>query len=238
MRIAICEDDKEIQTFIEKKTEECLKEIGLEGECECFSSAEELLEKGSMPYLFYILDIHMGQLSGMELAEYIRQQDKSAVILFVTGYKEMMQQAFDVQAFQYLVKPIDPDAAYSVIMRALRIIREKRNYIRFTNKLKDMIFYYDEVECIESRRRKIIVHTEKRDYEFYGSLSQIEEDIKGSMFVRVHNSYLVNLEKLRGVERESVTLRSGLKVPITRTYKQEFNKAYQKFILMSKGGRE
>lgn len=50
--------------------------------------------------------------------------------------------------------------------------------------MKDMIFYYDEVECIESRRRKIIVHTEKRDYEFYGSLSQIEEDIKGSMFVR------------------------------------------------------
>ena len=148
------------------------------------------------------------------------------------------EEAFDVQAFQYLVKPIDSDTAHNVIMRALRIIREKRNYIRFTNKLKDMIFYYDEVECIESRRRKIIVHTEKRDYEFYGSLSQIEEDIKGSMFVRVHNSYLVNLEKLREVERESVTLRSGLKVPITRTYKQEFNKAYQKFILMSKGGRE
>ena len=57
-------------------------------------------------------------------------------------------------------------------------------------------------------------------------MSQIEEDIKGSMFVRVHNSYLVNLEKLREVERESVPLRSGLKVPITRTYKQEFNKAY------------
>ena len=69
-------------------------------------------------------------------------------------------------------------------------------------------------------------------------MSQIEEDIKGSMFVIVHNSYLVNLEKLREVERESVPLRSGLKVPITRTYKQEFNKAYQKFILMSKGGRE
>ena len=235
MRIAICEDDKEIQTFIERKTEECLKEIGLEGECECFSCAEELLEKGSMPYSFYILDIQMGRLSGMELAEYIRRQDKSTLILFVTGYKEMMQQAFDVQAFQYLVKPINPDTAYNVIMRALRTIQEKRNYICFTNKKKDTIFYYDEIECIESRRRKIIVHTEKGDYEFYGSLNQIEEDIKGPMFVRVHKSYLINLEKLREVERESVTLRSELKVPITRTYRQEFNKAYQKFVLMSKG---
>ena len=69
--------------------------------------------------------------------------------------------------------------------------------------------------------QKKIIRTiqKKEDYEFYGSLSQIEEDIKGSMFVRVHNSYLVNLEKLREVERESVPLRSGLKVPITRTYK-------------------
>lgn len=238
MRIAICEDEEFIQNSIEKNVEKCLEITGMAGKCECFVSAEELLEKGNMPYALYILDVEMKKLSGLELAEHIRTEDRNAVIIFMTNHSEMMQKAFDVQAFQYLVKPIDSDTAHNVIMRALRNIREKRNYIRFTNKLKDMIFYYDEVECIESRRRKIIVHTEKRDYEFYGSLSQIEEDIKGSMFVRVHNSYLVNLEKLREVERESVTLRSGLKVPITRTYKQEFNKAYQKFILMSKGGRE
>lgn len=219
MRIAICEDEEFIQNSIEKNVEKCLEITGMEGKCECFVSAEELLEKGNMPYALYILDVEMKKLSGLELAEHIRTEDRNAVIIFMTNHSEMMQKAFDVQAFQYLVKPIDSDTAHNVIMRALRIIREKRNYIRFTNKLKDMIFYYDEVECIESRRRKIIVHTEKRDYEFYGSLSQIEEDIKGSMFVRVHNSYLVNLEKLREVERESVTLRSGLKVPITRTYK-------------------
>lgn len=190
MRIAICEDEEFIQNSIEKNVEKCLEITGMAGKCECFVSAEELLEKGNMPYALYILDVEMKKLSGLELAEHIRTEDRNAVIIFMTNHSEMMQKAFDVQAFQYLVKPIDSDTAHNVIMRALRIIREKRNYIRFTNKLKDMIFYYDEVECIESRRRKIIVHTEKRDYEFYGSLSQIEEDIKGSMFVRVHNSYL------------------------------------------------
>lgn len=74
------------------------------------------------------------------MAEHIRTEDRNAVIIFMTNHCEMMQKAFDVQAFQYLVKPIDSDTAHNVIMRALRIIREKRNYIRFTNKLKDMFF--------------------------------------------------------------------------------------------------
>ena len=164
MRIAICEDEEFIQNSIEKNVEKCLEITGMAGKCECFVSAEELLEKGNMPYALYILDVEMKKLSGLELAEHIRTEDRNAVIIFMTNHSEMMQKAFDVQAFQYLVKPIDSDTAHNVIMRALRIIREKRNYIRFTNKLKDMIFYYDEVECIESRRRKIIVHTEKRDY--------------------------------------------------------------------------
>lgn len=172
MRIAICEDEEFIQNSIEKNVEKCLEITGMAGKCECFVSAEELLEKGNMPYALYILDVEMKKLSGLELAEHIRTEDRNAVIIFMTNHSEMMQKAFDVQAFQYLVKPIDSDTAHNVIMRALRIIREKRNYIRFTNKLKDMIFYYDEVECIESRRRKIIVHTEKRDYEFYGSLKR------------------------------------------------------------------
>jgi|GEM_PF-129238 len=208
MRIAICEDEEFIQNSIEKNVEKCLEITGMAGKCECFVSAEELLEKGNMPYALYILDVEMKKLSGLELAEHIRTEDRNAVIIFMTNHSEMMQKAFDVQAFQYLVKPIDSDTAHNVIMRALRIIREKRNYIRFTNKLKDMIFYYDEVECIESRRRKIIVHTEKRDYEFYGSLSQIEEDIKGSMFVL----YFFSRRKKNAPERK--VQKSFLIIPI------------------------
>lgn len=237
MRIAICEDEEFIQNSIEKNIEKCLEITGMAGKCECFVSAEELLEKGNMPYALYILDVEMKKLSGLELAEHIRTEDRNAVILFMTNHSEMMQKAFDVQAFQYLVKPIDEETACRTIVRALHTIKERTNCIQFTDKTKDFIFYYDEIEYIESRRRKIIVHTESGDHEFYGRLDQIEDEMKGSMFVRIHNSYLINMEKLKEVEREKVILRSGAEVPIARSYKKNFNIVYQNFILMKKWGR-
>lgn len=103
MRIAICEDEEFIQNSIEKNVEKCLEITGMAGKCECFVSAEELLEKGNMPYALYILDVEMKKLSGLELAEHIRTEDRNAVIIFMTNHSEMMQKAFDVQAFQYLV---------------------------------------------------------------------------------------------------------------------------------------
>ena len=156
MRIAICEDEEFIQNSIEKNVEKCLEITGMAGKCECFVSAEELLEKGNMPYALYILDVEMKKLSGLELAEHIRTEDRNAVIIFMTNHSEMMQKAFDLQAFQYLVKPIDEETACRTIVRALHTIKERTNCIQFTDKTKDFIFYYDEIEYIESRRRKII----------------------------------------------------------------------------------
>ena len=97
MRIAICEDEEFIQNSIEKNVEKCLEITGMAGKCECFVSAEELLEKGNMPYALYILDVEMKKLSGLELAEHIRTEDRNAVIIFMTNHSEMMQKAFDVQ---------------------------------------------------------------------------------------------------------------------------------------------
>ena len=80
---------------IEKNVEKCLEITGMAGKCECFVSAEELLEKGNMPYALYILDVEMKKLSGLELAEHIRTEDRNAVIIFMTNHSEMMQKAFE-----------------------------------------------------------------------------------------------------------------------------------------------
>ena len=103
MKAAVCEDEEALQLFLEKQVCECMEEAGINGSCEVFSSAEELLEKGNPFYDLYLLDIQLGQMTGMELAEKIREKDDHAVILFATNYKEMIRKAFQVSALDYLV---------------------------------------------------------------------------------------------------------------------------------------
>ena len=91
MRIAICEDEEFIQNSIEKNVEKCLEITGMAGKCECFVSAEELLEKGNMPYALYILDVEMKKLSGLELAEHIRKIKKIQTMVIDIEKKGFMK---------------------------------------------------------------------------------------------------------------------------------------------------
>lgn len=126
MKAVVCEDEEALQLFLEKQVCECMKEAGINGSCEVFSSAEELLEKGNPFYDLYLLDIQLGQMTGMELAEKIREKDDHAVILFATNYKEMIRKAFQVSALDYLVKPLDEVEVRQALLRLSGICQKKK----------------------------------------------------------------------------------------------------------------
>ena len=126
LKAVVCEDEEALQLFLEKQVCECMKEAGINGSCEVFSSAEELLEKGNPFYDLYLLDIQLGQMTGMELAEKIREKDDHAVILFATNYKEMIRKAFQVSALDYLVKPLDEVEVRQALLRSFRYLSKKR----------------------------------------------------------------------------------------------------------------
>ena len=148
MKAVVCEDEEALQLFLEKQVCECMKEAGINGSCEVFSSAEELLEKGNPFYDLYLLDIQLGQMTGMELAEKIREKDDHAVILFATNYKEMIRKAFQVSALDYLVKPLDEVEVRQALLRSFRYLSKKRNRIALKNQSGVEIFYHEEIEIL------------------------------------------------------------------------------------------
>ena len=93
------------------------------------------------------------------------------------------------------------------------------------------IFYHEEIEYIESEKRKVRICSRRGSGEFYVRLNDLEHEFKGSLLVRVHASFIINLEKIRSVWKDTITMESGKEIPVTRKYKDQFNRAFQNYCL-------
>lgn len=117
MRIAVCDDDRAIREELSRLIQKQVAEVDIVE----YQSGEELIN-AKVNFDIYFLDIEMGKVSGMDIARHIREQEENgrqrSMIIFVTGYREYMEAAFDVNAFHYLIKPIDVEKFSEVFSRA------------------------------------------------------------------------------------------------------------------------
>ncbi len=117
MKIAVCDDNQAIREELSR----LIKRQALEADIVTFKSGEEMISAGEN-FDISFLDIEMGEVSGMDIARRIREREKDgrqrSIIIFVTGYREYMEAAFDVNAFHYLIKPIDAEKFSEVFDRA------------------------------------------------------------------------------------------------------------------------
>lgn len=230
MRIAICDDDIRFAGKIEELLGNCAEKA----ECDVFLSAEELLraigETGGQ-YQMYVLDIEMKEMNGMEAAAKIRETDQNALIIFMTSHVEKMPEAFDVGAFHYLIKPIDEAKAREVFLRAICKLEADKKFFTFQAGRQNYIVAYENIRYFESQGRKVRIHTEEKEYDYYGTLKEVMKSLEDGNFVQVHQAYIVNLDYIANLDREQVQLRGDVSIPISRTYRKEFLSAYQKYVI-------
>lgn len=228
MRIAICDDEKNIQRLLEKKVKALLPDA----QVECFSSGEELLGIPYGPQLLF-LDIQMPGKDGMETAREFRKLHKDTVLIFVTAAEEYVFQAFDVGAFHYLVKPFSDEKFAEVVGRAAEQLkksrgsRETERFIMISAggihrkvSLKDIVY-------AEVFNRKVMIHTTDETVEYYGKLTDLEE-IAGDSYFRTHRAYLVNLDYVTKYDASSVTA-GRWKVILSKAKYPDFVKAFLRF---------
>lgn len=200
-----------------------------------FSSAEELLNS-KKHYGLVFLDIMMPGVNGVNAARALRAQKKADSIVFVTGSKEYVFDAFDVGALHYLLKPIDSKKFKEVFERAHIIskrndIQHKKLVIRTRNSTEAVqisdIFY------VESQLKKLIIHTGSRDISCYGKISEFEKEL-GASFYRCHRGYLINMYYVESYNGESITLVNGEYVYLAKERYADFVKNYLRY--MKNGG--
>ena len=175
-----------------------LQQLG-ENEIVFANSAEEALAKISSTHFdLALLDINMPQSNGLELGNEIRYHSSDTAIIFQTAYDEHALKAYDIGAVGYLVKPFSQEQLSQTIQR-LQLFSKSDEKLRIMSKngenyylLKPQEIYYVQADLSE-----VILRSEKGFSYYAKKISDLENILEGYGFVRVHRSYLVNMNKIK-----------------------------------------
>lgn len=229
MNIAICDDESRIREGIQTVLKEAFPEMAIRE----FSSGQELLEAVWEQYSpdIVLLDIAMDGMDGMETARKLRELS-DVLLIFVTGVREQVFQAFDVGAFHYLLKPVEKEKLLSVMERAVAEAEKAKAKLKYMLiKVADGYRKLNIADILyaESEGRKVILHTRQERLEFYGKMEELEKRL-GEGFYRCHRSYLVSLSEIRGYDSTSIRMSNGEQIYLAKRKYGEFVQAYCKFL--------
>lgn len=230
--IALCDDEEReldrIEDFLASYQE---KAQTMEYKTERFGSAEELMqrvrEEGYMPDIL-LLDIFMSGRNGIEVAEDLRELGLDIPIVFLTTSTEYALKAYEVEAVQYLVKPLDDKRFFHAMDSVIeKLGRYKKNEIVI--KLADgvrKIEINDIVYC-ESQKNYQQLYLISGTYRIRMTAGKLWEMLEGfCQFGRCGRSYILNMNHIVSVEREEIVMDNGYTVYIPRNKAAEFKKEY------------
>lgn len=241
LKIAICDDEANTRSYLSSliKKQACPCEITE------YASASECLADFQKIDLFFLdisLDCESGGLNGISLAQKLRERTLKIhpVIIFVTGYEQYVFDAFDVNAFQYLLKPVDEQKFAQVFAQAVNQIEtlnhseQRIGTLTLQSASTNRTIPLDQIYYIESSNHKVVLHLKNGELSYYMKISDLETELQGQFF-RIHKGYLVNFSYIESYSKTELTLTNGDKLLISKYKYRDFVKAYLLFLKKESG---
>lgn len=222
LKIAVVEDDKNCIERMKKYISEFSQKEDIPITFKIFTDGMSFLDEYETDTDIVFMDIVMPHMNGLEAAARLRQRDENVCIIFITTMAQYAVKGYEVNAFDFLIKPVSYDL-FSVKMKKAADVCLKRIERSYTIKNSDGLFLikYSDIVYVESDKHYLIFHTKNCDYRVRKMMRDIENDFKDEGFALASGSLLINLYYVSAFKGSEVTV-SGEVLPVGRNYKQNF----------------
>jgi DNA-binding LytR/AlgR family response regulator len=188
-----------------------------------FVSAESFLFE-SEPFDILLLDIQMGGKNGLELAKELRNSDRHTQIIFITAYSDFLADGYDVDAVNYLLKPVGEDRFFGAMDKAFSRLSKSEPSLLISSGGETLRIPAGEIISIESFSHMQEITATSGVYSVKTPFYTLERKL-GDGFVRTHRSYIVGVRHIKKVTKGEVVMMNGKSVPLSRRLYESVNKA-------------
>lgn len=240
MTVFLCDDQPAMLDKYSDWVMRCAAQNQIEVALSTFQSGNELLfhlyDQPSLPDLIY-LDILMDDLTGIEVGNQLRALGSQSLIIFLTTSEDYVFDSWDAMPIHYLLKnSITFEKFAEVFLRAVNHA-SKHNEEMFLCKAKaeqKMIPIHD-IRYFEIWKGRISVHYGAEEpFQYWLTMEELEAQLEGKHFARIHRSYMVNLYHVASFQRSQITLKDGRTLPVGKTYEKKIKAAFAAYLAQKK----
>jgi len=213
-----------------------IPELQLVGTCTNALDANRKLQQEPVDLL--LADIQMPQMTGID---WLKSLSNPPAVIFTTAYPEFAVQGFELNAVDYLLKPIAFDRFLKAVNKVVALHSTTEKHNDQENRRQDFIFVkadkkllklqYDEILYIEGLKDYVIIYTDNSRIVTLQTMKSLEEKLPDQMFVRVHRSYIVNLEKIHSIHADDIEIMvkgQTRMIPIGNNYSENLHRIVNK----------
>ncbi len=227
IHIAICDDEPCMSDALRQMVSAFFRGKNIDTMITQYTSGEQLLRSQKKIDILF-LDIQMGGVSGMETAKKLRRRKFKGFLIFITVLREMV---FEVQAFDYLVKPIDETRFEHMMGRLLSSLQDAGGAGLLIQKgYESSIIPFEDIVFCEIIDRKVYVHLVSSEIiDFYDRIDHLETKLDDSFF-RCHRSFLIHLKYLKSYKNGTAYMENGKEIPVSRLRSKEFSSVILRYM--------
>ena len=229
LEIAIVEDRQEAVFNLENHIARLKMEKGIECHYTVFENGLFFIENYKPIYDVVFMDIEMPLMNGMEAATRLRQVDPYVPLVFITDLKQYALKGYEVEAMDFLVKPVNYISFATMMERVVRRSTKKEEQLSLSTAEGTFSVNINDIYYIEMLNHYVIYHTVTGEVRFFGSLSDEEKRLPQDRFTRCNSGFIVNLAQVKKVQDGEVYV-GDTSLPISRNKKAAFMQSLLNFM--------